>query len=448
MSRSDTIAAIATPPGKGGIGVIRVSGPRAPAICRELFGTILPARHAQLLPFSDADGTVLDRGIALYFPAPHSYTGEHVLELQAHGGPVLLELLLDRVLKLDARMARPGEFTERAFLNDKLDLTQAEAVIDLIESSTAQAARAAARSLEGAFSGTVTALQQHLTELRTYIEAALDFPDEEIDFLSDAELQQRMEQARAQIHRVLDSLRVGRLLKDGLSIVILGSPNAGKSSLLNALAGRDTAIVTEIAGTTRDVLREHIHIDGMPLHIIDTAGLRESGDAIEQEGVRRAWKEVEQADRVLLIVDDGKGLTGSEDGIIRAMPDDTPLDIIFNKIDLSGHAPGIEQTDQVTHLWLSVKTGDGMQNLTEHLKQVAGYSQTAENTVIARQRHVAALEKVKKHLDTAAQHLADKAGELAAEELRLAQQALSELTGEYGSEDLLGDIFSSFCIGK
>jgi tRNA modification GTPase len=448
MSRSDTIAAIATPPGKGGIGVIRVSGPRAPAICRTLFGRILPARHAQLLPFCDAHGTVLDRGIALYFPAPHSYTGEHVLELQAHGGPVLLELLLDRVLKLDARMAQPGEFTERAFLNDKLDLTQAEAVIDLIESSTAQAARAAARSLEGAFSGTVTALQQHLTELRTYIEAALDFPDEEIDFLSDAELQQRMEQARAQIHRVLDTLRVGRLLKDGLSIVILGSPNAGKSSLLNALAGRDTAIVTEIAGTTRDVLREHIHIDGMPLHIIDTAGLRDSGDAIEQEGVRRAWKEVEQADRVLLIVDDGKGLTGSEDGIIRAMPDDTPLDIIFNKIDLSGHTPGIEQTDQVTHLLLSGNNGDGMQNLTDHLKQVAGYSQTPENTVIARQRHVAALENVKNQLDTAAQHLADKAGELAAEELRLAQQALSELTGEYGSEDLLGDIFSSFCIGK
>ncbi|MBN1378737.1 MAG: tRNA uridine-5-carboxymethylaminomethyl(34) synthesis GTPase MnmE [Gammaproteobacteria bacterium] len=445
---SDTIAAIATPPGKGGIGIIRVSGPQTPKICQSLFAETLKPRVASLQPFYDEDGALLDRGIALFFSAPHSYTGEHVLELQAHGGPVLLEILLQHILKLGARLAKPGEFTERAFLNEKIDLTQAEAVADLIESSSAQAMRAAARSLDGLFSRTVQQLQQQLIALRTYIEAALDFPEEEIDFLSDDELTQRMLSVQQQVTEINKTLRSGQLLKEGMSVVILGSPNAGKSSLLNRLSGRDTAIVTEIAGTTRDVLREHIHIDGMPLHIIDTAGLRESVDLIEQEGVRRAWQEVDKADHVLLVIDDSKGITDADQKIIDTVPGNKRLDIIHNKIDLSGRSAKVSRKENTTHIWLSLKTGEGIDALVEFLEKSVGYEQTGENAVLARKRHITALQRVKQNIDNAAQQLSNRAGELAAEELRLAQLALSELTGEHSSEDLLSEIFSSFCIGK
>ena len=448
VSETDTIAAIATPPGKGGIGIVRVSGPTVPQLCKKLFTNDLPPRVAHYLPFLDEGGEVLDKGIVIFFPAPHSYTGEHVLELQAHGGPVSLNLILQRILNLGVRQARPGEFTERAFLNDKMDLTQVEAVVDLIESSSEQAARAAARSLDGVFSKTVNELQLQLNQLRVYIEAALDFPEEEIDFLSNSELAELMLSVQKQVKAINDNLSIGRLLKDGINIVILGSPNAGKSSLLNTLAGRDTAIVTDIAGTTRDVLREHIHIDGLPLHIIDTAGLRDSDDVIEREGVKRAWQEVENADHVLLVVDDNIGLTKADQKTLENIPARKPVDIIHNKIDLSGKGPEILQEENTTHIWLSLKTGEGVGSLITFLEQSVGYQQTGEGVVLARARHVSALQKVKTNIDNAAKQLELRAGELAAEELRLAQQSLSELTGELSSDDLLGEIFAGFCIGK
>ncbi|HEX5055306.1 MAG TPA: tRNA uridine-5-carboxymethylaminomethyl(34) synthesis GTPase MnmE [Gammaproteobacteria bacterium] len=446
---ADTIAAIATPPGKGGIGIVRVSGPQVPSLIERYFGRPLPSRQAELRPFRDRGGEILDRGIAIFFEAPHSYTGEHVLELQAHGGPVVLSLLLRYMLELGARPARPGEFTERAFLNDKMDLAQAEAVIDLIDSSSEQAARAAARSLQGAFSHTVLQLKEKLIRLRMHIEAALDFPEEEIDFLADAELAGRMRELQLQLTEVSRSLRVGRLLKEGLSVLILGRPNAGKSSLLNRLAGREAAIVTEIAGTTRDVLREHIHIEGVPLHIIDTAGLRDSADPVEREGVRRAWAEVEQADHVLLIVDDRTGVSPEEEKIIQALPSDKPFDLIRNKIDLSGREPFVETIDvQRKTLGLSAKTGAGIELLLAHLKQHIGAGQTLENIVTARQRHIDAIAEVERHVSLAADQLKARQGELAAEELMLAQQTLGAIIGEFHSDDLLGEIFSSFCIGK
>ena len=447
-SKTETIAAISTPPGKGGIGIVRVSGPDTPEICKKLFSETLLPRVAHYLPFLDEYNSILDKGIAIFFAAPHSYTGEHVLELQAHGGPVSLELILQRILKLGVRRARPGEFTERAFLNDKMDLTQAEAVADIIESSSEQAVRAAARSLDGLFSETVHELQSQLNKLRVYIEAALDFPEEEIDFLSDSELIELMQSVQQQVDIINSNLCIGRLLKDGMSVVILGSPNSGKSSLLNTLAGRDTAIVTNIAGTTRDVLREHIHIDGMPLHIIDTAGLRDSDDLIEQEGVKRAWKEADSADHILLIVDDSKGLTDVDRETIQTLPENKPVDIIHNKIDLSGNPPKLVRENNTTHLWLSLKTGEGVEELIKFLETSVGYKQTGEGVVLARARHVAALKEVKEKVDSAADQLKLGAGEIAAEELRLAQMALSQLTGELSSDDLLGEIFSGFCIGK
>jgi tRNA modification GTPase len=446
---ADTIAAIATPPGKGGIGIVRVSGPAVPHIIQRFFGAQLPARSAELRSFSAADGQVLDRGIAIFFQAPHSYTGEHVLELQAHGGPVVLNLLLKRMLALGARPARPGEFTERAFLNDKLDLTQAEAVIDLIDSSSEQAALAAARSLQGAFSQTVQALLERLIQLRMYIEAALDFPEEEIDFLSDAQLSNGMQTLQSGLAQVAKSLRVGRLLKEGLNVVILGRPNAGKSSLLNQLAGREAAIVTDIPGTTRDVLREHIHIEGIPLHIVDTAGLRDSEDVVEREGIKRAWAETEHADRVLLIVEDKTGISAAEEKIIAALPAHMPVDVVRNKIDLSGNKPFIHnEHGRYKSIGLSAKTGAGIDLLIAHLKSAIGADQTVENIVTARQRHIDAIAQVDRHVFCAAEHLALRAGELAAEELRLAQDMLNQITGEFGSDDLLGEIFSRFCIGK
>jgi tRNA modification GTPase len=446
---ADTIAAIATPPGKGGIGIVRISGPAVPALIERYFERPLLPRQAELRSFRDRDGVLLDRGIAVFFEAPHSYTGEHVLELQAHGGPVVLSLLLKCMLELGARAARPGEFTERAFLNDKMDLAQAEAVIDLIDSSSEQAARAAARSLQGAFSQTVEQLRDRLIRLRMHIEAALDFPEEEIDFLADTELAARMQELQQQLGDVRGSLRVGRLLKDGLNVLILGRPNAGKSSLLNRLAGREAAIVTEIAGTTRDVLREHIHIDGVPLHIIDTAGLRDSMDPVEREGVKRAWAEVGQADHVLLIVDDRIGISIEEEKIIHALPPEKPFDLIRNKIDLSGRPPFVDAGhSRHKTIGLSARTGAGIELLLAHLKETIGGGQTLETAVTARQRHVECIGRVEHHVMLAAGQLQVGNGELAAEELKLAQQALNAITGEFHSDDLLGEIFSSFCIGK
>ncbi len=443
-----TIAAISTPAGKGGIGIVRVSGPAVPEITQAFFGYPLKSRQARLHAFKDVQGETLDRGIALYFEAPNSYTGEDVLELQAHGGPVLLDLLLQRILALGAVPAAPGEFTERAFLNHKIDLTQAEAVADLIESSSEQAVRAAARSLEGRFSKTVNELLSQLTYLRTYIEAALDFPEEEIDFLNDTTLREKLDQLREKISETLQATRVGFLLKEGMKVVILGLPNAGKSRLLNRLAGRDAAIVTDIAGTTRDVLREHIHIDGLPLHIVDTAGLRDNAGIVEQEGIKRAWREVETADRVFLLIDDCIGMTPADRKIMSELPGGVRVDIIYNKLDISGRSPYIKEAADHTELGLSAHTGAGIDLLTRYLKTAIGAEQTMENTVIARRRHIEALLAVQKHADIAKQQLEAGAGELAAEELSQAQSKLSSITGEFSSDELLGQIFSSFCIGK
>jgi len=446
---TDTIAAIATPPGQGGVGIVRLSGAAVPDIARRLLGSLPPARLARLRAFRAADGALIDTGLVLYFEAPASFTGEHVLELHGHGGPVVLDLLLARVLALGARAARPGEFSERAFLNDKLDLAQAEAIADLIGSGTAQAARAAVRSMQGEFSRRVQALTEQLTRLRMYVEAAIDFPEEEIDFLSDSGLRQGLQDLRDSFLDLLAHARQGRLLRDGMTLVIAGRPNAGKSSLLNALSGRDTAIVTAIPGTTRDVLREQIQVDGMPLHIIDTAGLHDSDDPVEQAGMQRARQAMEQADRVLLVIDDQAGFCTADTAILNSLPPGVPHTRIYNKVDLSGRVPGAGEVDGQTAIALSVHTGAGMDDLRRHLKQAAGFTGTGEGEFSARRRHLDALERAQAHvLDGVHQLEVQHAGELLAEELRAAQQALGTITGEVSSDDLLGMIFSSFCIGK
>lgn len=446
---TDTIAAIATPPGRGGVGIVRVSGPQAPAIARALLGRLPVPRVAELHAFADAHGAHIDHGLALYFPAPHSFTGEHVLELQGHGGPVVMDLLLARVLELGARLARPGEFSQRAFLNDKLDLAQAEAVADLIDAGTAQAARAAMRSLEGEFSRRVHALVDALIRLRMYVEAAIDFPEEEVDFLGDAAIRDQLRALDRQFTDLQAGARQGRLLREGMTVVIAGRPNAGKSSLLNALAGHEAAIVTPIAGTTRDVLREHIQIDGMPLHVIDTAGLRDSGDAVEQEGMKRAWRAIESADRLLLVIDDQQGFGAADQHILDRLPQRLPHTLIHNKIDLSGHAPSGIADAAADRLYLSAREGRGLDALRAHLKQCMGYTGETEHGFTARRRHLDALDRAWKHVRFGRAQLEERgAGELLAEELHLAQQALNEITGEFSSDDLLGRIFSSFCIGK
>lgn len=446
---TDTIAAIATPPGRGGIGIVRVSGPATPAIASVLCGALPRPRYAELRAFRAADDTIIDQGIALFFPAPHSFTGEPVLELQGHGGPVVMDMLLARVVELGARLARPGEFTERAFLNDKLDLAQAEAVADLIEASTAAAARAAMGSLQGVFSQQVNALVEGLIQLRLYVESAIDFPEEEIDFLSDGHVATQLGGLQSQLRRLLNEAGQGQLLRDGMSIVIAGQPNAGKSSLLNQLAGRDSAIVTAIPGTTRDVLREYIDIDGMPLRVIDTAGLRESSDLVEQEGIRRAWREIKTADRVLLVVDSRDGINAEDQAIRARLPASVPLTLILNKIDLSQETPGEQTGDWGPVIKLSAKTGTGLDVLRQHLKTCMGYQTSGEGAFIARRRHLDALRRAAEQLANAQVQLEQyQAGELVAEELRLAQNHLSEITGEFTSDDLLGRIFSSFCIGK
>lgn len=447
MNGGDTIAAVATPPGRGGIGVVRISGPAARAIAEELLGKLPVPRQASFARFRDADGKPIDEGLALFFPAPHSYTGEDVLELHGHGGPVVLDMLLSRALALGARIARAGEFTERAFLNDKLDLAQAEAVADLIDAGSRSAARAALRSLEGEFSKQVHALTERLVQLRMHVEASVDFPEEEVDFLADEKIGNGVAALDADLKQLLATAQQGQLLHDGLMLVLAGRPNAGKSSLLNALAQRDAAIVSDIPGTTRDVLREYIQLDGLPLHIVDTAGLRPARDEIEAEGVRRARAELERADRVLLIVDDTQP-TGNDVELLQQLPPNLARTVVRNKIDLSGRVPGIAQRDGITEVALSAKTGNGLELLRRHLKECVGYHPVAEGGFSARRRHLDAIHRTQAHLATAHRQAEARAGELLAEELRQAQQALSEITGEFTADDLLGRIFASFCIGK
>ncbi|TAL82686.1 MAG: tRNA uridine-5-carboxymethylaminomethyl(34) synthesis GTPase MnmE [Rhodanobacter sp.] len=442
----DTIAAIASAPGAAGVGVVRVSGPAVPAIAQRLLGRIPQPRHAHLAAFRDADGHLIDRGLLLYFPAPASYTGEHVLELQGHGSSVLLDALLRRICQLDARLARAGEFTERAFLNGKLDLAQAEAVADLIAARSQAAARAALQSMEGVFSRRVEALLQRLIALRVHIEAAIDFPEEEIDFLADPAIANQLAAVRAELAELQREARRGLRLNDGLRVAIIGRPNAGKSSLLNALAGSDRAIVNAAAGTTRDVLRESLSLDGIALELADTAGLRETDDEVEREGVRRAHGELQRADVALLVTDATHA--GADLAWFATLPAGVERLVLINKIDLGGTAAHSEQREGCRWLWASVKTGAGLDQLRHQLKQLAGAG-SGEGAFSARRRHLLALEQVAAQLDAAACALhARHAGELAAEELRQAQHTLGEITGQYSSDDLLGAIFSSFCIGK
>jgi tRNA modification GTPase len=449
VTPSDTIAAIATAPGRGGIGIVRVSGPAVPGIAEGVLGRVPQPRCAVFHVFRAADGQPLDAGVAIYFPAPASFTGEDVLELQGHGGPVVLELLLHRVYELGARPAGSGEFTQRAFLNDKIDLAQAEAVADLIDSGSAQAARAALRSLQGEFSHRVHELVDAVTELRVWVEAAIDFPEEEIDFLGEAALAERMRLLRRQFAELAESARQGCLLRDGLTIVIAGRPNAGKSSLLNLLAGYDAAIVTETAGTTRDVLRERIEIDGLPLHVLDTAGLRQTEDEVEREGVRRAEREIARADRVLFLVDAGDATAmAALPADLAALPPAVPRTVVVNKIDCTGGAAGLVPGDP-PRIMLSVKQGAGVDLLRRHLKDCVGFHPAGEGALSARSRHLDALRRARAHVEEAARLLEERhAGELVAEELHAAQRSLGEITGEISSEELLGRIFASFCIGK
>ncbi|MCG6541460.1 tRNA uridine-5-carboxymethylaminomethyl(34) synthesis GTPase MnmE [Pseudomonas sp. KSR10] len=450
----ETIAAVATAQGRGGIGVVRVSGSRAKAVAITLSGREPVPRHAHYGPFHADDGEVIDEGVMLYFPGPHSFTGEDVLELQGHGGPVVMDMLLQRCVELGVRLARPGEFSERAFLNDKLDLAQAEAIADLIEASSAQAARNAVRSLQGEFSRRVHQLTEKLIQLRIYVEAAIDFPEEEIDFLADGRVLALLQAVRQELAEVIREAGQGALLREGMNVVIAGRPNAGKSSLLNALAGREAAIVTDIAGTTRDVLREHIHIDGMPLHVIDTAGLRDTDDQVERIGVERAIKAIEDADRILLVMDASAASAGPDSSdwpdFLAIRPDRAKTTLIRNKADLTGEGATLSiDPDGYSTLSLSARSGEGLEMLREHLKRCMGYDQTAESGFSARRRHLDALRQTAAHLDHGhAQLTLAGAGELLAEDLRQAQQTLGEITGAFSSDDLLGRIFSSFCIGK
>jgi tRNA modification GTPase len=444
-TENDTIVAIATPPGTGGIGVVRISGGDCERIARAMLGSLPEPRVATVAAFVDARGAQLDEGLALYFPGPASFTGESVLELHGHGGPVVMSLLVDAVLELGARRADPGEFSKRAYLNDKLDLVQAEAIADLIGSGTAQAARAALRSLNGLFSGAVHALVEQLTGLRVYVEAAIDFPEEEIDFLADDEIAERLAACAAAFDALLSRASVGRVMRDGYQVVIVGKPNAGKSSLMNRLSGEETAIVTEIAGTTRDVLRERINIDGLAVELVDTAGLRENPDRIEEEGIRRARKAMAEADAVLWIQDATEPVP---ERIEEPVPGGVPLTIVRNKIDLSGDTPGIVDGDRSV-VMLSARTGDGIDALRDRIRELAGFRDLGEGAFTARRRHIEALKDAKKHFEAGRAALRDtRAGELLAEELRLAQQSLGTITGEFTPDDLLGRIFSEFCIGK
>ncbi|MGV6851138.1 MAG: tRNA uridine-5-carboxymethylaminomethyl(34) synthesis GTPase MnmE [bacterium] len=440
-----TIAAIATAPGAGGVGVIRISGPLAADIVCQLTHKEIPGpRKATLRSFYDADDRVIDHGLVIHFVSPLSYTGEEVVELQGHGGQLVLHMLLERVLELGAEQAGPGAFTERAFLNDRLDLAQAEAVADLIESQSQSAVRAANRSLQGQFSNDVQAIQHGLTQLRLWVEAAIDFPEEEIDFLADPELEKRAQLLFTQFDELQSKIYKGKLLRDGFQMVLVGAPNAGKSSLLNQLAGEESAIVTEVPGTTRDVLRETILMQGIPVHIADTAGLRQTEDVVEAEGIRRAKAEIEKADIVLLIEDVSDPVALPEDI-------DRPDALIFvhNKIDKTVQEAHVTEDQQCTHIYLSAKTGDGMDLLEQQILNHLGVAEQSQGSYSARQRHLDALQKARTSVAQGLTQLTEYgAGELMAEDLRQAQLALSEITGEFNSDDLLGEIFSSFCIGK
>jgi tRNA modification GTPase len=440
---SPPIAAIATAPGRGGIGVVRLSGPDLGAFIQGLLGRALKPRHAHHVKFLDAQGQVLDDGIALWFPAPHSFTGEHVLELQGHGGPFVLQAVLERCLELGARLAEPGEFSRRAFMNGKLDLAQAEAISDLIDAGSRQAARSALRALEGEFSRHVNMLKEALIQLRMLVEATLDFPEEDMDFLEKADAWARLEALSGQLELVLASTRQGVLLRDGLNVVLIGQPNVGKSSLLNRLAGFEAAIVTEVAGTTRDTLREAIQIEGIPLHIIDTAGLRETTDPVERLGIERTWAVVDKADMALLLVDAQHGVGVAEAAILKRLPE-IPVLTVHNKIDLAGETPHVSENGR--EIWLSAKHGEGMDLLGRRLLELAGWHQSGEGVWTARTRHLDALRRARHHLEGARQ--AGQRLEFFAEELRLAHEALGEITGQFTADDLLGVIFSQFCIGK
>ncbi len=451
---TDTIVAQATAPGRGGVGIIRISGDQASDVAMAILGHIPKTRYADYCDFKDADGKVIDQGIALYFQGPNSFTGEDVLELQGHGGQIVLDMLIKRVMETAGlRIAKPGEFSEQAFMNDKLDLTQAEAIADLIDATSEQAAKSALNSLQGEFSTQIHALVEQVTNLRLYVEAAIDFPDEEVDFLSDGKIAGSLNKIIIKLDSVQASAKQGSIIREGMKVVIAGRPNAGKSSLLNALAGKESAIVTEIAGTTRDVLREHIHLDGMPLHIIDTAGLRDTSDTVEQIGIERAWSEIETADQVLFMVDgtttDAVNPHEIWPDFIDRLPARLGITVIRNKADITGEALDITEDHGHSVFPISAKTGLGVEAVKQHLKSLMGYQSNLEGGFIARRRHLEALDLATSHLMLGKEQLeVYQAGELLAEELRMTQLALSEITGKFTSDDLLGKIFSSFCIGK
>lgn len=447
MHPVDTIAAVATAAGRAGIGIVRVSGPRAAAIAATLCGKAPPPRRATLARFVDASGEVIDQGIALLFPAPRSYTGEDMLELHAHGGPVVLRLLLQRCLELGARPAQPGEFTRRAFLNDKLDLAQAEAVADLIDASSAAAARGAMRSLSGEFSARVNAVRDQLIELRALVEASLDFPEEDVELPGQRKVSAHLNEIGAQLREIMAAARQGNLLREGVRAVLLGRPNVGKSSLMNRLAEEEVAIVTEIPGTTRDALRRELIIEGVPLHLVDTAGLRDSDDPVERLGVERARSEIAQADILLHVIDLSEGVVGEPARIAAALPRDAIKILIFNKIDLVDQVPRVvAEAGGNTKVWVSAKTGAGLPALKRAILEAAGWQALEEAPFMARERHLAALSSAASAVERAAVQMA--APELLAEELRAAQVELGQITGEFGADDLLGEIFSRFCIGK
>jgi len=451
-STVSTIAALATAPGRGGVGIIRLSGPQSLAIVEKVIQQIPKPRYAHYLPFFD-ENQEIDSGIVIYFPGPNSFTGEDVVELQGHGGPVVMDMLLQRVFSLGAEPAKPGEFSERAFLNDKLDLAQAEAIADLIDASSEQAARSALRSLQGDFSKLIHTQVEALILLRIYVEAAIDFPEEEIDFLSDGKVEKETKAILTDLKKILIKAEQGCLMRDGMSVAIVGQPNAGKSSLLNALSGKESAIVTDIAGTTRDVLKEEINIDGMPLHIIDTAGLRESDCKVEQIGIQRAWNVIENADQILLVmdenfIDDADNMAINE-GLLEQFPDSIDITLIHNKIDRTDKVPELIKHKHRTEIYLSAKEQKGIDLLKNHLKKCMGYQSAGEGSFMARRRHLEAINKAILSVQNGLSQLQDfSAGEILAEELRQAQNHLSEITGEFTSDDLLGRIFTSFCIGK
>ncbi|MFP3019341.1 MAG: tRNA uridine-5-carboxymethylaminomethyl(34) synthesis GTPase MnmE [Arsenophonus sp.] len=453
-TKNDTIIAQATPPGRAGICILRISGPKVIDVSRTILGKLPHPRYANYLPFYDINGEVLDKGIALYFPAPNSFTGEDVLELQGHSGPVIIDLLIKRILAIDEiRIANPGEFSERAFLNNKIDLIQAEAISDLIDANSEQAARSAINSLQGVFSQQIYEMVETLTKLRIYVEATIDFPDEKIDFLSDGKIEIKLNEVISYLDEIYLKAYQGNLLREGVRIVITGQPNAGKSTLLNTLSGRKTAIVTNTAGTTRDVLHEYIHIEGIPLHIIDTAGLREATDEVEKIGIERAWKEIEQADHILFLVDSKTTKETELEEICSEFKERLikflPITIIRNKVDITDEPISITKVDNYTVIRLSAYQKKGIDLLLNHLKKSIGFSYPVEGVFLTRRRHIQALNIAAKHLKKAHKQLVyAHSTELLAEELRLSQKALSEITGKFSSDDLLSRIFSSFCIGK